>query len=208
MKLLLIDDHALFREGVAALVEQRMPGVALHLAGDLNAARSVLAAHPDCRLALLDLGLPDSHGLDGIARLRELAPALPIVVLSADDRPETVLGAIDRGAAGFIPKSADSAAFAGALREVLDGRVHLPRQALLGADTAQADDGEALGLSPRQVDVLRLLVEGRSNKMIMRELELSESTVKTHLHAIFRRLGVSSRTQAVVAAARLGLQLA
>lgn len=208
MKLLLIDDHALFREGVAALVEQRMPGVALHLAGDLNAARSVLAAHPDCRLALLDLGLPDSHGLDGIARLRELAPALPIVVLSADDRPETVLGAIDRGAAGFIPKSADSAAFAGALREVLDGRVHLPRQALLGADTAQADDGEALGLSPRQVDVLRLLVEGRSNKMIMRELDLSESTVKTHLQAIFRRLGVSSRTQAVVAAARLGVQLA
>ena len=208
MKLLLIDDHALFREGVAALVEQRMPGVALHLAGDLNAARSVLAAHPDCRLALLDLGLPDSHGLDGIARLRELAPALPIVVLSADDRPETVLGAIDRGAAGFIPKSADSAAFAAALREVLEGRVHLPRQALLGADTAQADDGEALGLSPRQVDVLRLLVEGRSNKMIMRELDLSESTVKTHLQAIFRRLGVSSRTQAVVAAARLGLQLA
>ena len=100
MKLLLIDDHALFREGVAALVEQRMPGVALHLAGDLNAARNVLAAHPDCRLALLDLGLPNSRGLDGIARLRELAPALPIVVLSADDRPETVLGAIDRGAAG------------------------------------------------------------------------------------------------------------
>ncbi len=208
MKLLLIDDHALFREGVAALVEQRMPGVALHLAGDLNAARSVLAAHPDCRLALLDLGLPDSHGLDGIARLRELAPALPIVVLSADDRPETVLGALDRGAAGFIPKSADSAAFAGALREVLDGRVHLPRQALLGADASEGDDGEALGLSPRQVDVLRLLVEGRSNKMIMRELDLSESTVKTHLQAIFRRLGVSSRTQAVVAAARLGLQLA
>ncbi|MBS0442544.1 MAG: response regulator transcription factor [Proteobacteria bacterium] len=207
MKLLLIDDHALFREGVAALVEQRMPDVALQLAGDLNGARNVLAEHPDCRLALLDLSLPDSHGLDGIARLRELAPALPIVVLSADDRPETVLGAIDRGAAGFIPKSADSAAFAAALREVLEGRVHLPRQALLGADTAQADDGEALGLSPRQVDVLRLLVEGRSNKMIMRELELSESTVKTHLHAIFRRLGVSSRTQAVVVAARLGLQL-
>jgi DNA-binding NarL/FixJ family response regulator len=152
MKLLLIDDHALFREGVAALVEQRMPGVALHLAGDLNAARSVLAAHPDCRLALLDLGLPDSHGLDGIARLRELAPALPIVVLSADDRPETVLGAIDRGAAGFIPKSADSAAFAGALREVLDGRVHLPRQALLGADFGQFDDqpldlGAGLGIA-------------------------------------------------------------
>lgn len=209
MKLLLIDDHALFREGVAVLVEQRLPGVQLQLAGDLYAARGALATHPDCTLALLDLGLPDSHGLDGIERLREMAPALPIVVLSADDRPETVLGAIDRGAAGFIPKSADSAAFAAALREVLDGRVHLPRPALLGADGAtDGDDGEALGLSPRQVDVLRLLVEGRSNKLIMRELDLSESTVKTHLQAIFRRLGVNTRTQAVVAAARLGLRLA
>lgn len=208
MKLLLIDDHALFREGVAALVEQRLPGVQLQLAGDLNAARAVLAAHPDCTLALLDLALPDSRGLEGIERLREIAPSLPIVVLSADDRPETVLGAIDRGAAGFIPKSADSAAFAAALREVLDGRVHLPRQALLGADGATSiDDAETLGFSPRQVDVLRLLVEGRSNKLIMRELDLSESTVKTHLQAIFRRLGVNSRTQAVVAAARLGLRL-
>jgi DNA-binding NarL/FixJ family response regulator len=211
MKLLLIDDHALFREGVAMLVEQRLPGVQLQLAGDLNAARGALATHPDCTLALLDLGLPDSHGLEGIERLREMAPALPIVVLSADDRPETVLGAIDRGAAGFIPKSADSAAFAAALREVLDGRVHLPRPALLGAyspNDSATDNGEALGLSPRQVDVLRLLVEGRSNKLIMRELDLSESTVKTHLQAIFRRLGVNTRTQAVVAAARLGLRLA
>lgn len=209
MKLLLIDDHALFREGVAALVEQRLPDVDLQLAGDLNAARGVLAAHPDCRLALLDLGLPDSRGLDGIERLRDMAPSLPIVVLSADDRPETVLGAIDRGAAGFIPKSVDGVAFGAALREVLDGRVHLPRQALLGAEVMpDDDDGEALGLSPRQVEVLRLLVEGRSNKLIMRELDLSESTVKTHLQAIFRRLGVNSRTQAVVAAARLGLRLA
>lgn len=209
-KALLVDDHALFREGVALLVEHRVPELQLTTAGDIAGALAALDADRDCSLVLLDLGLPDSSGMAGLERLREAAPAVAIVVLSADDRPETVLGAIDRGAAGFIPKSADSAAFTAALRNVLDGRVHLPPQALLQAaapDAGPIDAGEDLGLSPRQLDVLRLLVEGRSNKLIMRELALSESTVKTHLQAIFRRLDVNSRTQAVVAAARLGLRL-
>lgn len=209
-KALLVDDHALFRESVALLVEHRIPELRLALAGDIAGALDALRAEPDCSLVLLDLGLPDSSGMTGLEQLREAAPAVAIVVLSADDRAETVLGAIDRGAAGFIPKSADSAAFTHALRTVLDGRVHLPPQTLQRAapplGDAPGDDGE-LGLSPRQLDVLRLLVEGRSNKLIMRELDLSESTVKTHLQAIFRRLDVNSRTQAVVAAARLGLRL-
>lgn len=209
-KALLVDDHALFRDGVALLVEHRIPELALASAGDIAGALEALRADPDCSLVLLDLGLPDSSGMAGLERLREAAPAVAIVVLSADDRPETVLGAIDRGAAGFIPKSADSAAFTAALRDVIGGRVHLPPQALQRAALPVPDhaaDGGELGLSPRQLDVLRLLVEGRSNKLIMRELDLSESTVKTHLQAIFRRLGVNSRTQAVVAAARLGLRL-
>ena len=209
-KALLVDDHALFRDGVALLVAQRFPELQLATAGDVAGALAALRDAPDCRLVLLDLGLPDSSGMAGLQRLREAAPTVAIVVLSADDRPETVLGAIDRGAAGFISKSADSAAFSAALRCVLDGRVHLPAQALRQA-CAAAPRGPAadedLGLSPRQLEVLRLLVEGRSNKLIMRELSLSESTVKTHLQAIFRRLDVGSRTQAVVAAARLGLRL-
>lgn len=207
---LLVDDHALFRDGVSLLVEQRFPELQLTSAGDIAGALAALRDDPDCRLVLLDLGLPDSSGMAGLQRLREAAPAVAIVVLSADDRPETVLDAIDRGAAGFISKSADSAAFSNALRAVLDGRVHLPPQALrqasaVGPRCPAAE--EDLGLSPRQFEVLRLLIEGRSNKLIMRELSLSESTVKTHLQAIFRRLQVSSRTQAVVAAARLGLRL-
>lgn len=209
-KALLVDDHALFRDGVALLVEHAVPELQLATACDIAGALAALDADPDCSLVLLDLGLPDSTGMAGLERLREAAPAVAIVVLSADDRPDTVLGAIDRGAAGFIPKSADSAAFIAALRTVLDGRVQLPSQALAQAAMppgAGARD-EDLGLSPRQLDVLRLLVEGRSNKLIMRELELSESTVKTHMQAIFRRLNVNSRTQAVVAAARLGLRLA
>jgi DNA-binding NarL/FixJ family response regulator len=208
-KALLVDDHALFRDGVDLLVEQRIPQLQLSTAGDIAGALDALEADPDCSLMLLDLGLPDASGMAGLERLREAAPAVPIVVLSADDRPETVLAAIDRGAAGFIPKRADSAAFTDALRSVLEGRVQLPPQAWLAAAApppGDSDDGD-LGLSPRQLDVLRLLVEGRSNKLIMRELELSESTVKTHVQAIFRRLNVNSRTQAVVAAARLGLRL-
>jgi DNA-binding NarL/FixJ family response regulator len=208
-KALLVDDHALFRESVALLVEHRLPDLTLALAGDIAGALDALHADPGCSLVLLDLGLPDSSGMSGLQRLRDAAPAVAIVVLSADDRPETVLGAIDRGAAGFIPKSADSAAFTQALRDVIEGRVHLPPQALQRGTLSASEnlDGGELGLSPRQLDVLRLLVEGRSNKLIMRELELSESTVKTHLQAIFRRLEVNSRTQAVVAAARLGLRL-
>lgn len=208
-KALLVDDHALFRESVALLVEHRIPELDLALTGDIAGALAVLRADPACSLVLLDLGLPDSSGMAGLERLREAVPTAAIVVLSADERSETVFGAIDRGAAGFIPKSADSAGFTQALRDVLNGRVHLPPQALERAalPAGEASDATELGLSPRQLDVLRLLVEGRSNKLIMRELDLSESTVKTHLQAIFRRLEVNSRTQAVVAAARLGLRL-
>lgn len=209
MKILLVDDHALFRESVALLVEHRLPGLQLRLAGDVAGALAALQAEPGFALVLLDLALPDSSGFTGVERLREAAPQLPLVVMSADDRPETVLAAIDRGAAGFIPKSADSRAFAAALRTVFEGRVYLPPQALLGQGpkTEPVLDDE-LGLSPRQIEVLRLLVQGHSNKLIVRELGIAESTVKTHVEAIFRRLGVNSRTQAVVAAARLGLRLA
>ena len=128
-------------------------------------------------------------------------------MLSADDSPDTVLAAIDAGAAGFIPKTARSGVMQQALRTVLAGGVYLPPAVLLAprAQTAEADT--LTGLTPRQTDVLRLLIEGKPNKLICRELALSESTVKTHLASIFRRLGASSRTQAVVAAARLGLQL-
>jgi DNA-binding NarL/FixJ family response regulator len=208
MNALLIDDHALFREGVAMLVAQRLPELKLSLAGDIAEALRRLSEQPACSLVLLDLGLPDSTGLSGLQRVREAAPQLPVVVMSADDRPETILGAIEQGASGFIPKTANAAAFTDALRRVLDGQVALPPQVTATQARANTPHDQELGLSPRQLDVLRLLIEGRSNKLIQRELDLAESTVKTHLQAIFRRLGVNSRTQAVIAAAHLGLRLA
>lgn len=209
MKTLLVDDHGLFREGLAMLITQGFAQLQLLQAGDLAEALGQLQAHPDTELLLLDLALPDSAGASGLLRLREHAPQLKIVVLSADDAPATVLAAIDAGAAGFIPKTARSGVMQQALRTVLAGGVYLPPALLLGPRTELGTDAAdaVAGLTPRQTDVLRLLIEGKPNKLICRELELSESTVKTHLASIFRRLGASSRTQAVVAAARLGLRL-
>ena len=209
MKCLLVDDHALVRDALALLIALQHPDVDLRHAGRLREAREVLAAEPDVDLVLLDLALPDSTGLATLQALREIAPDARTVVLSADGRPETVLAAIDAGAAGFIPKSTESRLLREALATVLRGGVHVPPMTLAEhpAPPGQPASPDQLGLTLRQIDVLRMLVDGRSNKLIARELDLSPSTVKTHLEAIFQRLHVNSRTQAVVAAARLGLSL-
>lgn len=212
MKTLLVDDHPLFREGLALLMTQAFPHLKIHQAGGIAEALASIAAEGDFGLVLLDLGLPDSAGMQGLRRLREQAPEVTVVVLSAEETSDTVLAAIDEGAAGFIPKTSRLKAMQAALRVVLDGGVYLPdavlqRGTLPALSPEPADANQSLGLSPRQLDVLKLLIEGKPNKLICRDLSLSESTVKTHLAAIFRKLDASSRTQAVVAAARLGLRL-
>lgn len=209
MKVLLIDDHALFRDALSLMLQARLSGLELLHAGSLAEALRLQQRHDDIRLALLDLALPDSEGVASLQRWREQAAQVPVVVLSADDRPETVLAAIDAGAAGFIPKTAQGRVLEDALRHVLDGRAFVPPRTYGTLDDLRGAPAtaEALDLSPRQLEVLRLVIEGKTNKMICRELALSESTVKTHLAAIFRRLAVETRTQAVVAAARLGLRL-
>jgi DNA-binding NarL/FixJ family response regulator len=216
MKLLLVDDHALLRDGLALMMAQEFRELQLLQAGTLAQAHAALKAHPDVRLVLLDLGLPDGHGIEALPGLHDAAPGAMLVALSADERRETVLAAIAAGAAGYIPKTAQSGAMMEALRFVLSGGVYLPAAVLERRASERRDGGpagvverspEELGLSPRQLDVLKLLIEGKSNKVIARDLAMSESTVKTHLEALFRRLGANSRTQAVVAAARLGLRL-
>ena len=209
MKCLLVDDHALVRDALALLIALHHPDVDLRHAGRLHDARTVLDAEPDVDLVLLDLALPDSAGLATLQAVRDAAPATRTVVLSADDRPEIVLAAIDAGAAGFIPKATESRLLREALATVLRGGVYVPPLALAANPPlpGQPTSVERLGLTPRQIDVLRMLVDGRSNKLIGRALDLSPSTVKTHLEAIFQRLQVNSRTQAVVAAARCGLKL-
>ena len=209
MKCLLVDDHALVRDALALLIALHHPDVDLRHAGRMHDALTVLDAEPDVDLVLLDLALPDSAGLATLQAVRDAAPATRTVVLSADDRPEIVLAAIDAGAAGFIPKATESRLLREALATVLRGGVYVPPITLAASPPppGQPTSAERLGLTPRQIDVLRMLVDGRSNKLIGRALDLAPSTVKTHLEAIFQRLQVNSRTQAVVAAARCGLKL-
>lgn len=207
MNVLLIDDHALFRDALTLLFEHHLKDFNLLEAESISHAVDVAREHGDIALALLDLGLHDSQGMASLAALRAALPELTVVVLSADARRETILAAIDAGAAGFVPKTVRGTVLADALRTVLDGGVYLPEEALGTTEPGTADASVIDALSPRQVQVLQLLLQGKSNKLIGRALELSESTVKTHLLAVFRRLEVNNRTQAVLAAARMGLRL-
>lgn len=207
MKLLLIDDHALFRDGLSLLISSRLfPGggtVDVLEASGIPEALALVQAHADLALVLLDLGLVEQQGLATLQHWRSVCPHVPVVVLSADDRVEMILDAIDAGASGFIPKTAQAKVMKEALDHVLAGGVYLPDLPAL-AEHAPLDP---FGFSDRQEDVLRLLIEGQPNKEICRRLALSESTVKTHLAAIFRKLKVNSRTQAVVAVAQAGWSL-
>jgi len=213
MKILLIEDHPLFLDGLSLLFAQEFPHAEVLQAQSLAEAEALLTGDAGIDWVLLDLGLPDSDGIAALERVHQLRPDVVCVVMSADERPGTILAALDRGAAGFLPKTTRHGELRRALQQMMNGGVYLPTTVLAaepaGSTTPRPEAGSitALGLSPRQGDVLRLLIEGKPNKLICRDLGLSESTVKTHLAAIFRKLGASSRTQAVVAAARLGLQL-
>lgn len=202
MNILLVDDHRLLAEALTGLIEARFPDAQVHQAGTLADALRLLDDR--FQLVLLDLSLPDATGMQAVHAVRTHAPQTRTVVISADDRPDTVRAAIELGASGFVPKKADSRQLLAALSATLEGGVPLPPALLAQAPSPAVDTTHEL--TPRQRDVLRLLIQGQSNKLICRHLGLSESSVKTHLEAVYRRLGVSSRTQAVMAAARLGLK--
>jgi DNA-binding NarL/FixJ family response regulator len=229
MNVLLIDDHALFREGVALLLRPLMAEMKISEAGSCEEALALLADAEAMDLVLMDLGLPGMPGYEGIALLRERYPGLPVVALSSADDMDSVMRALDAGAMGFIPKSSNSALLIQALRLVMAKGIYLPPSVFLAARTApaqatplasspapqaaalaarppQAKRPEDLGLSPRQVQVLYLLLQGKSAKLICRDLDLSASTVKAHTSAVLRALNVTTRTQAVVVASRLGLR--
>ncbi|HET7868261.1 MAG TPA: response regulator transcription factor [Burkholderiaceae bacterium] len=207
MKVLLVDDHTLFREGLNLLLKSLSSGVVVREAGSLERARQVLEEDGPFDMVLLDLQLPGVSRLGALHWIRKLDGDLPVVVLTGSEDPEIIHDAIESGAMGFIKKSVDSEEMMQALQQVLSGGVYLPPVCLGVRNDRPQVSASRFGISPRQAEVLQMLAQGKSNKLIARELGISDTTVKSHVKAVFDALDVHSRTQAVFVLARLGWQL-
>lgn len=224
MKVLLIDDHPLILSALQSVIQGLGDNVVVSSADCGRAARELLRVDAGFDLVLLDLHLGDMDGFELLSELRTRYPALPVVVISASDRTSDVIRAIDMGAMGFVPKRASNDTLFDALQQVMSGGVYVPPMAMSGDPSGALPSSPALqqvhheantagyqtmpslmqlGLTPRQSDVLNLLLKGQPNKLIARELGLSVETVKDHVAAVLRALGVSSRTQAVIAVSQI-----
>ena len=232
MKVLLIDDHPLILSALQSVIEGLGSDTTVVGAGSARAARDTLKAEPDFDLVLLDLHLGDADGFDVLTELRSTYPALPVVVVSASDRTSDVIRAVDAGAMGFVPKRASNETLFEALHMVMSGGIYVPPMTMGSEPAAPKPEGDTvpsvlqvvrehaqdsgfptgaaqlaeIGLTPRQTEVLGLLLKGQPNKLIARELNLSVETVKDHVAAVLRALNVSSRTQAVLAVSQMAQQ--
>ena len=214
MSVLVVDDHPLFREGLRQVLCQLQEGAEVLAEGDAEKGLEVARTRQDLDLVLLDLTMPGMNGLAAVERFGQEAPGVPVVIVSAQEEPTEVRRALSLGAVGYIPKSTPAAVMVDALRLVLNGGVYVP-PLMLGAlqadgraasrESGQRAQASGEQLTERQVDVLALIAMGKSNKIIARELDLSEKTVKAHITAVFRVLGVINRTQAALEARRRGL---
>jgi DNA-binding NarL/FixJ family response regulator len=206
-RIIVADDHPLFREALQQALAPRMPGVGFIEAESFDSLQAAVSEYEDADLVLLDLEMPGAHGFSVLVWLRTQYPALPVVVVSATSDAVVMRRAVDLGASGFIPKSSPVETISEAIAAVLEGEIWLP-EAALALDDSMLSEYEELArrvasLTPQQFRVLDMLAEGLLNKQIAAELQVSEATIKAHVTAIFRKLGVRSRTQAAVAARRL-----
>lgn len=212
MKILLADDHDLFRAGLGMVLGELEADTQLLQAASLTDALVCAQAESDLDLALLDLNMPAMNGTAGLQQFRTQFPQVPVVIVSGSDDLADVQAVLNQGASGFIHKSTAPSVMISALRLVLAGGIYVPphamRQDTAPAPTApRATKGWEARLTARQMEVLQLLALGKPNKVIARALDLSEGTVKIHLSAIFRVLDVNNRTEAVLAAQHLSLDL-
>ena len=209
MRVLIVDDHPLFRQGMKALLLGLDATIDCSEAGNVETAVQLGVDGACFDLVLLDLGLPGLSGLDALAEIKRTFDSAAVVVVSAEEAPAIVRDAIAAGAAGYVPKSTDPSITLQALRLVLANGTYLPPVALAGFESSAGQPAASTQpppqLSPRQLQILRLLLQGQSNKVIARRLDIAEGTVKAHLWAVYQALGVASRGQAMFRAHQLGL---
>jgi DNA-binding NarL/FixJ family response regulator len=204
-RILIADDHPLFRGALKEAIAGAAPNLAMAEAGTLEDAMRALETEPETDLALLDLAMPGMRGFSGLVLIRAAFPGVPVVVVSGSDDPATVRRCLDFGAAGFLPKTLELDRMREAIRTVLEGGVWTPPGLAEPPATPDPMVARFASLTPQQLKVLMMLSEGLLNKQIAYELSVSEATVKAHVSAILTKLGVESRTQAVIAAAKIDL---
>jgi DNA-binding NarL/FixJ family response regulator len=220
MNILVVDDHILIREALRGVLKDLRPDAVVLEGSDGSQATQFMAEHADIGLILLDLNLPDRDGFSLLAELREGYPATSVVVLSAQQDRDSVVKALDLGALGFIPKSAQREVMLAALELVLAGGIYIPPEILSPRKPAPAPSApqpaatdlsrgspQDLRLTERQLEVLALMMRGKSNKGISRVLDMAEPTVKNHITAILKALKVTNRTEAVIAVIESGWEL-
>jgi DNA-binding NarL/FixJ family response regulator len=205
MKIIAIDDHPLMQQALLRALPELDRAVEVIIAEDRESTLTALARHPDCALMLLDLTLPGAHGMDLLAHLVRDYPRIPVLVLSATHDRATVGAALAAGARGYVAKTASARHLLDAVRTVLAGGRSVTRDFARAPARVEGLPAQSLGLTQRQAEVLRLLVQGKPNKMICRDLRLSEGTVKVHVSAILKALNVHSRAQAIVELTRRGV---
>ncbi len=201
--IIIADDHPLFRAALRQAVNQAVPDALTVEVESIKALQDAVDAHPDADLVLLDLNMPGAHGFSGLVFMRGQYPGLPVVVVSGSEELQVMRRSIDYGASGFIPKSAPLPTIIQAIQDVLGGDVWLPEGVAERIERLQGDTTDfsekLASLTPQQFRVLGMLAEGLLNKQIAYDLDVSEATIKAHITAVFRKLGVRNRTQAVIA---------
>jgi two-component system, NarL family, nitrate/nitrite response regulator NarL len=211
MKLLVVDDHPIVRDGLAALLGRLGPDTVVLQVGDAARALAMAVEHADLDIVILDIAMPGMDGLRALSEFGRVRPELPVIVISASEDARDAREALAKGALGYVPKSASQHTLLSAIRLVLDGDLYVPPLILGETPLSPASDPRGAAapagsvLTRRQIDVLKQLSQGKSNKSIALEFGLSEKTVKAHVTAIFKALNVINRTQAAAAGRDAGL---
>lgn len=210
MHILLADDHTLIRENLVTFLDKLDPNVVIYEAGTLPEAERIMSQYAPLDLVILDLNMPGMDRFSGLRKMHDTYPDTPIVILTGSNLRQDILGAIENGARGFIPKTIGGKAMINALKLVLSGEVYIPATLLTEFREEEPNDTNTANprfakLTTREHEVLDLLVQGLANKAMARELSLQEVTIKAHLQNIYRKIGVNSRTQAVAVAMGTGL---